>query len=263
MTQGGGGMRFAMVLRGVIHPIIPTVTPMPEPKTSSRSLRRDHPIFFWGMMAVLLFLLGAAALVAVRVPEYRQQAAEIDRRMTEEEKATRDRILEAQKAKTELGIALLQREFRLKALEETGLHLAISLEDSMLSLRHGPAVLRQAKVQIGGDSIVRAPDGQTWRFVRALGERHVQEKDAGGGYTVPEWLYISRRQPVPSESERTITNGLGRYVLRLDDGTEIYSRPKEGPFAEGVKPASFVVEREADLRAIFDAIGTDTPVYIY
>ena len=215
------------------------------------------------MVVVLLFILAGAAAVAVRVPQYRREAAEIDRRMSEEEKATRDEILEAQQARTELGIALLQRELRLKALEEKGLHLAINTEDSTLTLRHGPAALRQAKVQIGGDSIIRAPSGQTWRFVGALGERHVQEKDVGASYTIPEWVYISRGQPVPPEGDRTVDGGLGRYVLRLDDGTEIYSRPREGPFAEGVKPAAFVVESESDLRAIFDAIGKDTPVYIY
>ena len=202
-------------------------------------------------------------MVAVRVPQYRREAAEIDRQMSQQERQTRDELLAARTQRTELGIALLQRELRLKALEEKGLHLAINIEDSTLSLRHGPATLRQVRVQIGGDSVINAPNGQSWRFVSALGERHVQDKDVGGTYTIPEWVYLSRGQPVPAEAERRVDGGLGRYVLRLDDGTEIYSRPSEGPFAEGVKPASFVVESEADLRAIFDAIGQDTPVYIY
>ncbi|MBW3630117.1 MAG: hypothetical protein KY464_12565 [Gemmatimonadetes bacterium] len=236
---------------------------MPDSKPSFRGLRSEHPIFFWGTTLVIVFLLGAAAMVAIRVPQYRSEAAEIDRRMSEEERATRDQLLQARTQRTELGIALLQRELRLKALEEKRLHLAISMEDSTLYLRHGPATLRQVRVQIGGDSVINAPSGQSWRFVSALGERHVADKDVGGTYTIPEWVYLSRGQPVPSEGERRIEGGLGRYVLRLDDGTEIYTRPREGPFAEGVKPASFVVEGESDLRAIFDAIGKDTPVYIY
>jgi hypothetical protein len=236
---------------------------MPDSKPSLGGLRRDHPIFFWGSMVVMLLLLGAAGMVAVRVPQYRNEAADLDRRMSEEERATRDQLLAAQTRRAELGIALLQRELRLKALEETGLHLAISTDDSMLSLRHGPATLRQARIQIGGDSVITAPNGQSWRFVSALGERHVEDKVVGGSYTIPEWVYLSRGQPVPAEDERRIEGGLGRYVLRLDDGTEIYTRPEDGPFAQGVKPASFVVEGEADLRAIFDAIGKDTPVYIY
>jgi hypothetical protein len=236
---------------------------MTDPQASFSTLRRNHPVFFWGTMTLIVLLLGAAGLVAVRVPQYRQEAQEIDRRMSQEEKATRDRILAAQSQKAELGVALLQRELRLKAMEEKGLHLAISTADSTLSLRHGAATLRQIRVHIGGDSVVSTPSGQSWRFVSALGERHVKDKDVGGVYTVPDWVYLSRGQPVPAESERQIAEGLGRYVLRLDDGTEIYSHPKAGPFASGVKPAAFMVDSEGDLRAIFEAISADTPVYIY
>ena len=110
--------------------------------------------------------------------------------------------------------------------------------------------------------MIRAPDGRTWRFVRALGERHLQSRQQSPEYVVPEWVYLGRGEPVPPEAERTIDGGLGRFVLRLDDGTEIYTRPEAGPLAQGVKPASFVVA-EDDMRAIFDAVKPDTPVYIY
>lgn len=236
---------------------------MSESQTSFRTLLREHPVFFWGMVTVLLLFLLATALVATRVPRYQREAAEIDRRMSEEEKATRDRILDSRARRSELAVGLLQRELRLKALQEKGLHLALSVEDSVLALRHGPATLRQARVTIGRDSMIQGPGGQSWRLVRPLGERTVAEKAVGMTYTVPEWVYVSRGQPVPTEDARRVEGGLGRYVLRLNDGTEIYSRPKTGPFTEGVKPAAFVVESEADLRAIFDAIGEDTPVFIY
>jgi hypothetical protein len=236
---------------------------MPERRSALNSLRRDHPLFFWGVAALVFLLISGSALIAVRVPQYRRQASEMERRMDEEEKATRDRILDSRTRRSELAIALLQRELRLKALQEKEIHLAISLEDSTLSLRHGPATLRSVRVGIGGDSIIRAPGGETWRLVRALGERHIRDKEVGATYTVPEWLYASRGQPIPPPEERRLDEGLGRYVIRLDDGTEIYTRPESGPFAEGVKPAAFVVDGEADMRAIFDSIQRDTPVYIY
>jgi hypothetical protein len=228
-----------------------------------RSLRTEHPFFFWGTCAVMLLLLGSTAVIASRIPQYRSEAAQIDRLMDQQERDTRDRILESRTRRSELALALMQRELRLRSLQATGLHLAISTEDSTLSLRHGPATLREVRVEIGGDSIVQSADGRTWRFVRALGERHIREKLVGAEYTVPEWLYISRGLPVPSEGERTLGAGLGQYRIRLDDGTEIYSRPGRGPFSEGVKPAAFMVERDADLRAIFDAIRIETPVFIY
>ena len=236
---------------------------MSERRPTLRSLRRDHPVFFWGVTALILLLVSGSAFVAARVPTYRREAAALDRQMSEEEKATRDRILEAQTRRSELAIALLQRELRLKALQEKQIHLALSLEDSTLSLRHGPATLRSVRVSVGGDSVIQGPGGQTWRLVRALGERHIDEKRVGATYTVPEWVYASRGEAAPPPEQREVEQGLGRYVIRLDDGTEIYTRPDEGPFAQGVKPAAFVVESEGDMRAIFDAIRVDTPVYIY
>jgi hypothetical protein len=236
---------------------------MSERRHSLGTLKREHPFFFWGTVTVMLLLLGSTALVASRVPQYRAETAHFDRQMDQEERATRDRLLDSQTRRSEMALALMQREMRLKAAEARGVHLAISTDDSTLSLRHGSATLREVPVAIGGDSIVQAPDGRTWRFVRALGERHIREKVVGATYTIPDWVYISRGEPVPSEEQRTLRAGLGQYRIRLDDGTEIYSRPGNGPFSEGVKPAAFMVDRDADLRAIFDAIRVDTPVYIY
>jgi len=52
-------------------------------------------------------------------------------------------------------------------------------------------------------------------------------------------------------------------VARLRDefGYRIVE-PEAGPLAEGVKPGDFVAS-ERDLRAIFDAVTADMPVYIY
>lgn len=236
---------------------------MPHPpEHPDSSLRRDHPVFFWGFLALIALLIVATAAVAIRVPEYRREAALFDRRMSETERATRDRLLDTRTRRSELALALLQRELRIKELRQQGLHLAIDTEDSVLYLRHDDATLRRAAVRIGPDSVVQSPDGRTWRFVRALGERTLREKEASPVYTVPEWVYIGRGEPVPPEAERRIPGGLGEYVLRLDDGTEIYSPPHAGPLQGEVKPASFVVD-EAELHAIFDAVPAETPVFIY
>lgn len=235
---------------------------MADSGSSFSDLRRKHPFFFWGSVVVLLVLLGGAAVMAARVPMYKREQALLNERMSEAERQTRDQILDTRARRSALALGLMQRELRLKSMQEKGVHLALSTEDSTLSLRHGPATLREARVQIGADSVIRAPDGRTWRIIRALGERHLQEKQTSPTYTVPEWVYVSRGQPVPPEEERAVEGGLGRYVLRLDDGTEIYSRPESGPFADQVKPGAFMAE-ESDLGAIFDAIERDVPVYIY
>jgi hypothetical protein len=231
-------------------------------KGHRRGLRRDHPLFFWGMAILAAVLLAATAAVAMRIPRYRADAALLDERMSESERATRDRVLRSEARRGELAVALLQRELRLRAMQEKKLHLAIDTQRATLALRHGDATLRETSIDIGPDSVVRAPDGRTWRLVRALGERHIEAKERSPVYTVPDWVYVSRGEPVPPEGEREIEGGLGRFVLRLDDGTEIYSEPTRGPFAGHVKPAAFAVP-EAELRSIFDAVGSETPVYIY
>jgi hypothetical protein len=236
---------------------------MADNRKSVKGLRGSNPLFFWGMVTVALLLLTATAVVAMRIPEYRAQAASIDRAMSETERETRDRILNSQARRSELAVALLQREIRIKAMEQKGIHLAVSIEDSTLSLRHGDAILREARLTIGSDSIVRAPDGRDWRLVLALGERHLKAKETNPTAAMPEWAYAAHGLPIPSESERAVAGGLGRYVLRMDDGTEIHTRPSSGPFSEGVRPAGFIVESERDMRAIFDALAIDTPVYIY
>ena len=235
---------------------------MPESSETRGSLRRQHPFFFWGTVALAAILLSATAVVAARIPHYRGDAAELDQRMTETEREMRDRILDSRTRRAQLALALIQRELRIKSMQERRMHLAISTEDSMLYLRHGPATLRQVRVDIGPDSVIQAPDGRTWRFVRALGERHLAEKQQNPTYTIPEWVYVGQGMAVPAAPEREVRGALGRYVLRLDDGTEIYSRPERGPFVERTKPASFAAP-ERDLGAIFDAIRVDIPVYIY
>ena len=236
---------------------------MEDQNKGVKEIRRRHPFFFWGMTAVILLLLTASVVVASRIPQYRSQANEFDQAMTETERETRDRILNSEARRSELAVALLQRELRLSALEERSIHLALDTDSSTLSLRHGPATLRQIRVTVGPDSTVTSPEGKTWRLVQALGERHLKEKVTNPTLTVPEWVYVSRGQPVPPEAERQVEGGLGSHVLRLDDGTEIHTRPEAGPFAEGARPGAFIVESERDMRAMFDALQLDTPVYIY
>lgn len=235
---------------------------MTESTHSFARLRRDHPAFFWGTLATILLLLVASAAVAARVPRYRRDAVLLDGQMDQRERAIRDRILDARSQRATLAIALLRREMRLRSLQQNRLHLAIDTAKSTLALRHGGATLREIHVGIGRDSVIRAPDGRTWRFVRPIGERRLASKEAGSDAPIPEWVYVSRDQPVPPEAERRLEDGNGHYILHLDDGTEIYSRPHAGPLAGGVKPGDFVAS-EKDLGAIFGAVGEDTPVYIF
>lgn len=235
---------------------------MNEPRTSRRGLRRDHPVFFWGTLTLAGLFLVAAAAVAYRVPKYRAETAAFNEQLTEAQKATRDSLLANAQRRTQLAVAVLRRDMRIRSLENSQRHLAIVLEDSVLELRQGRATLRRAKVDVGPDSTINGPNGQTWRLVRPVGERVIADRQRNPTYTIPEWVYVGRGEPVPPESERRVPGALGPYVIRLNDGTEIYSKPSTGPFAGTVKPGAFMAP-DGDLGAIFDAVGEDTPVYIY
>ena len=224
--------------------------------------RREHPVFFWGSVALIALLVTAAASVGYRIPRYNAEAAQIAQRMTAEQRRTRDELLQHRQRRTQLAVAVLQRDMRIKSLETKGRHLAIVLADSMLELRQGRATLRRARLSMGRDSIVRGPDGRTWRFVRGIGERHIAERQQNPTVTIPDWVYVSRGQPVPPEGERRVAGGMGAYVIKLDDGSTIYSQPQAGPLKDAVMPAGFMAQAR-DLAAIFDAVNEDTPVYIY
>jgi len=224
--------------------------------------RREHPVFFWGSVALIALFVAAAAAVGYRIPRYNAEAAQIAQRMTAEQRRTRDELLQHRQKRTQLAVAVLQRDMRIKSLQTNRRHLAIVLKDSMLELRQGRATLRRARLSVGPDSIVRAPDGRTWRFVLGAGERHIAQLQQNPAVTIPEWVYVSRGQPVPPESERRVAGGLGAYVITLDDGSRIYSQPQAGPLKDGVVPGGFVT-RAGDLAAIYEAVGRDTPVYIY
>jgi len=235
---------------------------MEETTPTRRSFRAEHPVFFWGTVSLIALLVIAAAAVGARIPRYNNEADEIASRMTAEQRRTRAELMAHRQRRTQLAVAVLQRDMRIRSLETKQRHLAVVLKDSVLELRQGRATLRRAKLSIGADSIVRAPDGRTWRFVRGVGERHIAKRQQNPTVTIPEWVYVSRGQPVPPEGERRVAGGMGSYVITLDDGTEIYSQPRNGPLKDAVIPAGFMAQAR-DLAAIFDAVKEDTPVYIY
>lgn len=227
------------------------------------SFRKEHPVFFWGTAALILLFVAATAAVAMRIPRYQREAAQISSQLSQAQKQTRDELLKTQERRTQLAMAVLRRDIRIRSMETKKRHLAISVEDSTLYLRQGPITLRTAKLVIGPDSTIRAPDGRSWRLVRPVGERRIADRQASPTVTVPEWVYVARGQPVPAEGERRVAGALGRYVIKLDDGTEIYTPPQGGPFKDAPKPGGFQLARTADMAAIFDAVKEDTPVFIY
>ncbi|HEV3052251.1 MAG TPA: hypothetical protein VGX50_18215, partial [Longimicrobium sp.] len=110
---------------------------MSEPRPPRRGLRREHPVFFWGTLALAALFNAGAAAVATRVPRYRAETQHFNSQLTAAQRATRDSLLQAQEKRTELAVAVLRRDMRIRSLETRKRHLAIVLDDSVLELRQG------------------------------------------------------------------------------------------------------------------------------
>ena len=73
---------------------------MTDSGTGWRQFRREHPVFFWGTLALAgLFLAGALA-VGMRIPRCRSETSLLNSRLTVSQKATRDSLLQHRQQRT-------------------------------------------------------------------------------------------------------------------------------------------------------------------
>jgi len=217
---------------------------------------------------LLLLIIAAAAFAYGR---YERKA--IDRRMASLFKpahsssaAELDRIRE-ELSQLDLDRAQLdhQLEARLQyaqSLTSEEFYIAIDTAKRKLYLRLGGDVVREADAVFGEAKTIKSPGGKTWTFVPVKGAFTVAGKDSDYRWTVPAWVYAMRNETAPAERP-SIENGLGKYVIVLQDNYIIHSPPPEGsPIAGTAKPGSIMVP-EADLAAIWPRITNKTRVYIF
>jgi hypothetical protein len=100
---------------------------MDETAPRRTGFRAEHPVFFWGTVALIALLVIGAAAVGARIPRYNHEADEIASRMTAEQRRTRAELMEHRQKRTQLAVAVLQRDMRIKSLQTRQRHLAIVL----------------------------------------------------------------------------------------------------------------------------------------
>lgn len=149
----------------------------------------------------------------------------------------------------------------LQSQQSEQFYVSIDTQRKKLQLRLGPAVVREADVQIGEAKTITSPTGKTWTFLPLKGGFSVVGKEEGYSWAVPAWVYALRGQPAPAE-RAVVPNGLGRYVIFLPDNYIIHSPPPPESPLQGPKPGSFMVA-EADLAALWPRITNETRVYIF
>jgi hypothetical protein len=138
----------------------------------------------------------------------------------------------------------------------------VDLKGGTMALQREGAQLRAMRVDVGPEVTVGQPPGAL-KVTAPLGVRRIARVvDGSYEWEAPAWVYTSRSRPVPA-SRRT-RGGLGEIAILLDDGTPIYSKPREGPLAEDgfVLPGGVRVAA-ADLSAVAENLEPGTPVYFH
>jgi hypothetical protein len=173
----------------------------------------------------------------------------------------REELADADVSKQQLARELDGRLQYLQSLQGEQFYIAIDTAKHKLYFRLGKEIVRDADVTMGEAKTITAKDGRTWTFVPLKGGFNVDGKVSDYPWQVPEWVYAMKQQPPPA-TPVTVTNGLGKYVIRLPNGYVIHSPPPPDSPLQGPKPGSFEVP-EADLGAIWPRITNQTRVYIF
>lgn len=215
----------------------------------------------------LLFLFIVVAAVGVLAAVHRRVlesdfAARVTMSRTApyEIKRLRHELAELELNEKELANALDARLKYLEAAKRNEFYIAIDSRKRDFSFHFADKTLRDTPVEIGEPRTIEAGK-KKWTFAPLSGAFSVGRKYEKGDWTVPEWVYRMNGEK-PPKSPRTVANGLGRYVIVLENQYVIHSPPADDSPLRGAKPGSFMVP-EADLAAIWKRVGPETRVYVF
>lgn len=215
---------------------------------------------------LLLLLLALVTIGANRL--HRQEVEKRFHHVIAERARTPDDInkIKNELAEMDLTEGALAKELQgrmkfVQSLKSDEFYLAVDTEAKKLRFYYGGVVLREGDIQIGESKTFNSPDGRSWTFLPVKGALPIDGKLVDHVWTVPEWIYLMNKRPIPKERP-AIEGGIGKYVILLGNGYVIHSPPLEDSPLDGPKPGS-IMAQESDLRAIWPRIHKGTPVYIH
>jgi len=234
-----------------------------EARPDSPARRRLPRPAVWLTLVVLslaLTLLGLAKYHRRRLDGHfddivrKQQSSSVDIAMIRSELATMNVARGALEREVDERLQLLSN------LREQQFYIAIDTAQRKLRLQFGSTIVRECDVVIGPPREIES-GGTTWKFVAFKGAMNATGKVEDYAWAVPAWVYAMDGVVVPA-ARPTIIAGLGKYIVTLPNGYVIHSPPVAASPLHGAKPASFLVS-EADLRAIWPRVSSNTRVYVY
>ena len=208
-------------------------------------------------IALVLMLTASGWLIYKRVT-YQREIDRLRSGMTEAERKRTDMLMSSTKNRFQVMVELIRRQ----ALGDKELHLAVTVDSSVMRLQREGAVLRDMPISVGPEKVVGTPP-DTVHMAIPRGTRTVEKIiDASQGWEVPRWVYEDRGLAVPDD--RTVKGALGPVAILLNGGTVLYAMPSAGPLNDSsyVLPGSVRLRAE-DLRAIKPNLETGMRVYFY
>ncbi len=241
----------------------------PDRRSAPRADSADRRTFprppLWLNLALLLLAVAGIGLAQFHRKVVQRQFDDVlteKLRTPREVNSLKDELAKRNLSRDQLAQELKGRKLLLEQLDSNDFYLSVDTTAKKLRFHYGDTVLREADVQVGPQAVIEAPGGKTWTFVPVKGAFEIEGKVAGHTWRIPEWVYLMRKEPVPAERP-SIDGGLGEYVIQLPNGYVIHSPPVEESPLDGPKPGSIMVNKDADLRAIWPRIHKGTNVYIY
>jgi lipoprotein-anchoring transpeptidase ErfK/SrfK len=146
---------------------------------------------------------------------------------------------------------------------EAGRHVRISLEERRLYVMEGEQVVWSALVGVGtGETLATA--GRSWEFSTPRGVFQVQRKERDPVWFLPDWVFVKRGEPIPSDdSPRRRAEGmLGAAALYLSPEIAIHGTDEPELLGHEVSHGCIRMSNE-DVRRLYREMDVGSPVLIY
>ncbi len=239
--------------------ISPTGAPIPDRRRAGwGEFRHAYPGILATMSLALLLMLGVSGWLIYKRIQYQGEIDRLRSGMTDAERKRTDMLMSSTKNRFQVMVELIRRQ----SLGDKELHLAVTVDSSVMRLQREGALLRDMRVSVGPEKVVGS-GADTIHMAIPRGTRTVEKLiDANDGWEVPRWVYEDRGLAVPPE--RSVKGALGPVAVVLNGGTVLYAMPSAGPLNDSsyVLPGSVRLTAE-DLRAIRPNLSVGMRVYFY
>ena len=136
------------------------------------------------------------------------------------------------------------------------IYLYLDLRHNILVVMKGDRKLRTALVATGSGKVLQDPHdpARRWRFTTPKGQHVISSKLKKPVWVRPDWAFIEKRVPIPSErKDRLLPGALGNYALGFGNGYFLHGGAPTSLLGFNVTHGCIQLNDE-DLHFIFETV---------